>query len=255
MQAAWTSRPWLCKFRVAAIRRGRPVSASEGPGVGVAPVQPDLTPWRCHSRWCPPSVPCLRCAAHSSMAACRGQWRALSHREVSLLGPCSPRLDPGSYRADVSGQALPLGVAAADGASLPVSVALTGGGWFSPLWSAAETAPGWAPDVFAGVAVASPRSLAVIGASWCGAGTLVEEQTLPQGAANQPSMGRGVPTDECCVVPGAAAVGGLSPMCSSDGGVCAAPISNLSLNRCGRDAIVKFSEVGSLDLTWCPDLW
>ena len=31
-------------------------------------------------------------------------------------------------------------------------------------------------------------------------------------------------------------------------------VSNLSLYHCGRDAIEFFSEVGSLDLTWRPDL-
>ena len=33
-------------------------------------------------------------------------------------------------------------------------------------------------------------------------------------------------------------------------------VSNLSLNHCGRDTIVKFfSEVGTLDLIWWSDLW
>ena len=56
VQAAGAFGTRLCKFRVAAIRRGRLVAASEGPRVDVTPRQPGPGTSR-PGRWCPPVAP------------------------------------------------------------------------------------------------------------------------------------------------------------------------------------------------------
>ena len=197
VQAAGAFGTRLCKFRVAAIRRGRLVAASEGPRVDVAPRQPgpgtSQPGW-----WCPPVAPVMPHA----------QWfggvpgSVLSTQSVDSLIPGSVGLSgmPWSVPAEpVSGLAVPQGMTTFGDASWPVSAAPVDG-WCVPLSSAAGSVPWLASDAPVRVAEASPDSLEAVSESRPGAGALVEGQTGSLGAESrstesQSSLERSVSSD------------------------------------------------------------